>query len=194
MRRLTQLFLMLYTCFCLFPANACAAALERVERWFGQHSFSDTPLSLSLTKNKIQFKGCKQKQYQLALNQQISPMFNVEAIIHYNKGLLNYGVLSQRVKSHEFELVSWWNTGTFRVGFSHKIRPRHEITVPVADTVRLPTSKTAGVYVELPFNEERHIITIGALQESWDADGGALTLPWRTSRDKQVTLQYVIAF
>jgi len=42
----------------------------------------------------------------LALNKRIGSMFNVEGIVHYNKGLLDYGVLSQRVKSHEYEVVS----------------------------------------------------------------------------------------
>lgn len=195
MRRIIKPLLAVCVCPCLLVSTvASASAVEKAERWINQYTSDDNAFSVSLTKNKIQFKGCKQKQYQLALSQQISPQFNVEAVVHYNKGLLDYGVLSQRVRSHEFELVSWWDKGDYRVGLSHKVRPRHEMRIPVADTIQLPTSRTAGIYLEVPFKENSHLLTIGALQESWEADGASLTLPWRTSRDNQVKVQYAFTF
>ena len=115
-------------------------------------------------------------------------------MVNYNKGQLDDGVLSQRVRSHEFEVVSWWDRGDYRVGLSHKVRPRHEMRVPIAGAIQLPTSTTAGVYVEVPFNDNSHILTIGALQESWDSDSASATLPWRTSTDNQLTFQYAVAF
>ena len=173
---------------------ATASVIEKAEQWLNSYSGNDNPFSLTLTKNKIQFKGCKQKQYQLAFSQQFTSQFNLEAVVYYNKGRLDDGVLSQRVRSHEFEVVSWWNRGDYRVGLSHKVRPRHEMRVPIAGAIQLPTSTTAGVYVEVPFNDNSHILTIGALQESWDSDSASATLPWRTSTDNQLTFQYAVAF
>ncbi|WP_338519865.1 hypothetical protein [Alteromonas gracilis] len=195
MQRITKPFLALCACPCLLLSSVVnASAVEKAERWINQYTSSDNAFSMSLTKNKIQFKGCKQKRYQLALSQQIAPQLNIEAIVHYNKGFLDYGILSQRVRSHEFELVSWWDRGNYRVGLSHKVRPSHELRMAVIDTIQLPTSRTAGVYVEVPFNEDSHMLTIGALQESWEADGAALSSPWQSSRDNQVKVQYAISF
>lgn len=195
MRRFVHPILATCICSCLMMAGAAnASVVEKAQQWLNKYSDSDDIFSLTLTKNKIKFKGCKQKQYQLAFSQKIAPMFNIEAIVHYNKGLLDYGVLSQRVKSHEFEVVSWWDRGDYRLGLSHKVRPRHEMRIPVADTIRLPTSTTAGLYVEVPFNEDRHLLTIGAMRESWESGGASLQLPWRSSRDNQVKVQYAITF
>ena len=195
MRRFVHPILAMSICSCLMMAGAAnASVVEKAQQWLNKYSDSDDIFSLTLTKNKIKFKGCKQKQYQLAFSQKIAPMFNIEAIVHYNKGLLDYGVLSQRVKSHEFEVVSWWDRGDYRLGLSHKVRPRHEMRIPVADTIRLPTSTTAGLYVEVPFNEDRHLLTVGAMRESWESGGSSLQLPWRSSRDNQVKVQYAITF
>lgn len=195
MRRFTQPIWALCLSPCLLmPTSGNADVLEKAQEWLNQYAEQDNTFTLSLTKNKIKFKGCKQKQYQLTFNQQLSSQFNIQAIVHYNKGLLDYGVLSQRVRSHEFEVVSWWDTGDFRLGLSHKVRPRHEISIPVADTIALPTSTTAGLYLEVPFKNNQHIVTFGALQESWNADSASFALPWRTSRDSQLTVQYAITF
>ena len=122
MRRLNQSFLArICPCFLLTgAANASVLKRQNAQQIFN----SGDTFSLTLTKTKL-VKGCKQKQYQLHLAK-MAPMFNVEAIVHYNKGLLDYGVMSQRVRSHEFEVVSWWDRGDYRLGLSHKIRPRHE--------------------------------------------------------------------
>lgn len=195
MQRLTKPFVVLCLSANLLISHAATASvIEKAQQWLNSYSGDDNPFSLTFTKNKIQFKGCKQKQYQLSFSQQVSPYFNLEAVVHYNKGRLDYGVLSHRVRSHEFEVVSWWDTGDYRVGLSHKIRPQHEMRVPVAGAIRLPTSTTAGLYVEVPFNEDSHILTIGALQEAWDVDSASATLPWRASTDNKLTLQYAVSF
>ncbi|WP_394222983.1 hypothetical protein [Alteromonas gracilis] len=195
MRRFTQSLLAICICPSVFMAGAANASLvEKAEQWLNNYSDSDDTFSLTLTKNRIKFKGCKQKQYQLAFSQKITPMFNVEAIVHYNKGLLEYGVLSQRVRSHEFEVVSWWDSGDYRVGLSHKVRPRHELSIPVTDRIQLPTSTSAGVYLEIPFKEDTHLLTLGAVRESWESDGASQEIAWRASRDSQVRVQYAITF
>ena len=195
MRRLNQSFLAMCFCPCFLLAGAAnASVVEKAQEWLNKYSDSDDTFSLTLTKNKIKFKGCKQKQYQLAFSQKLAPMFNVEAIVHYNKGLLDYGVMSQRVRSHEFEVVSWWDRGDYRLGLSHKVRPRHEMSNPVADTIRLPTSTSAGLYVEIPFKEDKHLLTVGAMRESWESEGASMQLPWRSSRDNQVKVEYAITF
>jgi len=195
MRRFTQSLLAICICPSVLMAGAAnASVVEKAEQWLNQYSDSDDTFSLTLTKNKIKFKGCKQKQYQLAFSQKIAPMFNIEAIVHYSKGLLEYGVLSQRVRSHEFEVVSWWDNGDYRLGLSHKVRPRHELNIPVTDTIRLPTSTSACVYLEIPFKEDKHLLTFGAMRESWESDGASQEIAWRASRDSQVRVQYAITF
>ena len=86
MRRLNQSFLAMCFCPCFLLAGAAnASVVEKAQEWLNKYSDSDDTFSLTLTKNKIKFKGCKQKQYQLAFSQKLAPMFNVEAIVHYNK-------------------------------------------------------------------------------------------------------------
>ena len=120
MRRFSQLIVMLTALQSAWVSiSVSASAIEDAEQWLSEYVSLDDTFSIALSKNKIRFKGCKQKQYQLVVNQQFTKRFNVEAIVHYNKGLLDYGVLAQRVKSHEFEVVSWWDKGSYRVGLSH---------------------------------------------------------------------------
>ena len=68
------------------------------------------------------------------------------------------------------------------------------MSIPVADTIRLPTSTSAGLYVEVPFNEDKHLLTVGAIRESWESAGASLQLPWRSSRDNQLKVEYAITF
>ena len=103
-------------------------------------------------------------------------------------------MLAQRVKSHEFEVVGWWNKGSYRVGLSHKIRPKHEISIPVAEVIQLPTSTTSSVYFEVPLIEERHTLTVAVSRESWKSASATIQLPWNEAHDNQVKLQYAIAF
>ncbi|AEF04798.1 hypothetical protein C7Y69_12890 [Alteromonas sp. KS69] len=195
MRRFSQLIVMLTALQSAWVSiSVSASAIEDAEQWLSEYVSLDDTFSIALSKNKIRFKGCKQKQYQLVVNQQFTKRFNVEAIVHYNKGLLDYGVLAQRVKSHEFEVVSWWDKGSYRVGLSHKIRPEHEISIPVAEVIQLPTSTTASVYFEVPLMEERHTLTVAASRESWKSDSATIQLPWSKAHDNQVKLQYAIAF
>ncbi len=176
------------------PLTVRASAVERAEKWLNQYAERGDVFSLSLTKNKIKFEGCKQKQYQLALSHKVTNELNIDAVVYYNKGLLDFGVLTQRVRSHEFEVVGWWNKKGYRIGLSHKVRPRHTMTLPLSDTVYLPTSTTAGVYIELPLANNNHLLTLGAMQESWDGNSASINLPWRSSKDNQITLTYAITY
>ena len=58
MRRLNQSFLAMCICPCFLMVGAAnASVVEKAQEWLNKYSSNDDTFSLTLTKNKIKFKG-----------------------------------------------------------------------------------------------------------------------------------------
>lgn len=175
------------------PAAYCGELGDNAARWFANTVNAEETMSVNFTKQRIFFKGCKQKEYQLALSKQFSPVFGLEASMHYDKGELSFGVLSQKVTSKAYEITSWWTVNAFRFGISHKVRSSIKMSSPMTEQLTLPTSQSIGLHMELPGIRKAHSVSVSLSRENWQAST-TNNQTWQEIEDNQINLQYAIAF
>lgn len=176
----------------LMSCSAMAADFsERASEWLGEALSVPGSLAVTLSKQKIMFKGCKQKEYQLAFSKTIAKNLDLEAIAHYEYGMVDFGVLNQKISTRSYELVSWWNRDDYRIGLSHKMQTEHELASPMTEHINLPMSQSVGLYVEMAGLNDDHIMVLSAVHESWENDD---TMPWHQTQDNQIGLRYSMAF
>ncbi|QJR80614.1 hypothetical protein CA267_007395 [Alteromonas pelagimontana] len=166
---------------------------EQAGEWLTDQLALSDSLNVSFTKTKISFKGCSQREYRLAFVQEVTSGMELEAVIHYEEGKLDFGLTDQKVSSQAYEMISWWQMHNYRLGLGKKVVARHDIVSPLATGFTLPKSEAVAVYIELPGLFEAHTVAFAAIQESWTAQED-MSLPWRTSRDNQLNVNYTIAF
>ena len=166
---------------------------DNAAQWLSDTVNAENTLSVSFTKQRIHFKGCNQKEYQLAFSKQLTPVFALEASMHYDKGELSFGALSQKVTSQAYEITSWWTFDELRLGVSHKVRTSLRMSSPMTEQLSLPTSQAVGFHLELPGMKQAHSMSVSLTRENWHASTTNNTT-WQEIEDNQINLQYAIAF
>ncbi|MEW9797301.1 hypothetical protein [Alteromonas sp. CYL-A6] len=175
-------------------SSMCAASPAPVT-WLKTLVQDEADIEVAMEKQRFSFKGCRQSQYQLSFTKDISSVWNVEAVAHYNRGTLQFGTLRQQVQTRSVEFIAWWQQSGYRVGLMHKAQPRHRIALPMGDELNLPTSQTSGVYMEMPLDtDENQSIRLAALHQTWSDNDATVSLPWKRNQDNQVSLHYSVAF
>ncbi|RDV26743.1 hypothetical protein DXV75_07080 [Alteromonas aestuariivivens] len=194
MRTLIKQTAVLAFCLAVTSVTRAASLPEQTKNWLiNQLSFSDS-FFVTLNKQRIAFQGCKQQEYQLAFTQEFGPAFQLQGIAHYEKARLHEGFVAQRVKSQAYEILSWWNFSSIRIGVGRKFRNEHEIALPMAQLLRLPTSRAVALHLEFAGMRDDHTVALSAVRETWQAQKNDLSLPWHRSLDNQLYLSYQIAF
>ena len=177
-----------------FQAEAGSLFNERTEAWLKEHLDVSKQFAVSLTRNKIKFNGCQQKDYRLSMSARLSDNISVETLVRYGKGVLEFGAFNQRVTSHSYELISWWQNEDFRYGIGSGERPAHDLDLPVSGSLALPDSRTLSVYLETEGLEDDHVMSFSLRRETWLGDTSDLTLNWDKSYDNQLQFGYRITF
>ena len=75
-----------------FQVHAGSLFSEKAEAWLKKHLEVSKQFAVSLTKNKIKFNGCQQKDYKLSMSLQLSDNTSVETLALYGRGVLEFGV------------------------------------------------------------------------------------------------------
>ncbi|MEC7690778.1 MAG: hypothetical protein VYE47_08215 [Pseudomonadota bacterium] len=181
----------------LLTPQVCLASSsigDQAEAWLEEKLDYSGDISVSLSKNKIRFNGCRQKDYKLSLATRISDTVNLEAVASYGRAVMDFGVFSQRVTSRAYELITWWEQPAYRVGVASGVRPAHDIDLPVSGSFALPDSNTVSVYLETEGAEENHTMSFAVRRETWHGDTSDITLSQDKSYDNQVQLGYRVSF
>ena len=173
--------------------GSCGVKLSDDAKAWLNSKFTDN-LAVSFSKDKIAFKGCKQKSYQLNFTQALDSGMRLQGTLMYDKGVMSHGHLSQRVSTHAIQLASWWDYEDFSFGLSAKQQSRHEISIPFSQPIDLPRSQTLGLHFLMPGILESHEWEIAAIHDKWSAEDSQLTLPWDSSYNNRVELSYSISF
>ena len=174
-------------------AAICGELGDNAAQWFSDTFNAENTFSVDFTKQRIHFKGCNQKEYKLAMSKQFSPLFALEASMHYDKGELSFGALSQKVTSQAYELTSWWTMDELRFGISHKVRTSLRMSSPMTEKLSLPTSQSVGVHIEFPGIKEAHSMSVSLARENWQSST-TNNQTWQEIEDNQINLQYAITF
>lgn len=180
----------------LAPGTCSASASfgEKAEEWLSDKIDIADAVSVSLSKNKIKFDGCRQKDYRLSIATSLTSAINVEAVARYGRGVLEFGVFNQRVTSRAYELITWWQQPDYRMGLASQLRPAHSLDLPMSGSFALPDSTTFSVYFETEGWQEAHTLSFALRRESWRANSSDLTLSWDRSADNQIQMAYRIGF
>lgn len=184
--------------YCLITALCAPGAMagqlgDNAAKWLSDTVNAENTVAVSFTKQRIHFKGCNQKAYQLGFSKQFTPAFALEASLHYDKGELSFGALSQKVTSQAYEVISWWTVDELRFGVSHKVRTSLKMSSPMTEQLSLPTSQSVGFHLVLPGRKEAHSLSVSLTRENWQAST-TNNQTWQEIEDNQVNLQYAIAF
>ncbi|MBU3020753.1 hypothetical protein [Aestuariibacter sp. A3R04] len=180
-----------------FAPSICVAGSsigEQAESWLSEKVDVSDRISVSLSKNKIKFDGCRQKDYKLSVATSLTRNINVEAIARYGRGVLEFGVFNQRVTSRAYELITWWQQPNYRMGLASQLRPAHDLDLPMSGSFSLPDSTTFSVYLETQGWRDAHTLSFALRRESWRANSSDLVLSWDRSADNQIHLGYKIGF
>lgn len=177
-----------------FQAHAGSLLSEKSEAWLKKHLDVSKQFAISLTRNKIKFSGCQQKDYRLSMSAHLSDNMSVETLVLYGRGQLDFGVFNQRVTSRSYELISWWNNEDFRYGIATGLRPAHDLDLPMSGSLALPDSRTLSVYLETDGFREDHVVSFALRRETWLGSTSDLTLDWDKSYDNQLQFGYRINF
>ncbi|MCW8109792.1 hypothetical protein OPS25_14895 [Alteromonas ponticola] len=150
--------------------------------------------AVTFTKKKLRFNGYKQREYELTMAQHLSPRMTIEATLHYEKGRQDYGVLNQKVSSKGYQLASWYQMGSYAWGISNRVVSAHEINIPLAETIDLPTSQAVSLNMRTEGFRDTHHLLFSAVREKWSAENPALGLSWNKAYDNQLRMNYSIVF
>ena len=177
-----------------FQVHAGSLFSEKAEAWLKKNLEVSKQFAVSLTKNKIKFNGCQQKDYKLSMSLQLSDNTSVETLALYGRGVLEFGVFNQRVTSRSYEVISWWHNEDFRYGIATGLRPAHDLDLPMSGSLALPDSRTLSVYLETDGFKEDHVLSFAMRRETWLGNTSDLALNWDKSYDNQLQLGYRISF
>lgn len=188
-----QRWVVLVTVVMVSSKGFCGVSLSDGAKDWLHSQFSDG-LAVSFSKDKIAFKGCKQKSYQVDFTQTFETGMRLQGSLLYDKGSMSHGHLVQRVSTHAFQVASWWDYDDFSVGLSAMQQSRHQISLPFTQPINLPRSQTLGVHLQMPGFYDAHEWELIATHNKWTADQSEIALPWTNSYNNQLEVSYRIAF
>ncbi len=191
--RLSNILALLFVSVTMASGHAVADE-EGSLTWLEARVKASTAVDLQMDKAQFAFRGFRQTQYALSLVRELASDWQFEAIAHYRRGALDYGALSQKVRTQAYELIAWHTFERVRMGVSHAAQPHHQIALS-DQHVNLPTSETLAVHVDVPISRStEQVVRISFLRETWSADNMSLPVDWQRRRDSQVQLAYSMAF
>ncbi|MCC2617419.1 hypothetical protein LJ739_14295 [Aestuariibacter halophilus] len=172
----------------------------------GVHAQNDSPLKASLEwlasqlpdsteyrfeKTKIAFAGCRHRDYSLMFIQPLSDRVDLEAGVTYAKGVLNWGVYSQRLSATTLQITPRFRVNenlSVGVGWEKQQAPRFQ--AGVSTDVRLPSSERVSVTSRWLLDNQAHQVDVEISRQRWQAS--AATGSWfeRGDVDTRVTLSY----
>lgn len=96
--------LMLLVCLvCAAPCLAEKSLMQSSINWIVDSLPDNT--TFSYDSDSIRFKGCKQREYQMLFEHNLSQNISVEAALGYSKAKLHWGVFSQKVSVYQTSII-----------------------------------------------------------------------------------------
>ncbi|WP_100657979.1 hypothetical protein [Alteromonas flava] len=150
-------------------------------------------LEFSFEKRKIQFRGCKQKAYDLVITRQFGDDFSVDMSLGYAKGRNSFGVYSHTVLVKEFELMPRWQLGEFTIGLGLKKQSSHSLRSSHAASIQLPLRQAWAFELDLPTFNKAHAFRMKLEHEKWQHVDSIATIN-NAASNNAIALEYAIAF
>lgn len=176
-----------------FQCNAEDNFWKNSANWVKQSLPQDTKISFN--KSKIKFKGCKHKEYEIALNQPISEDLTLEGGITYAKGRLNWGINKQKISLIRYSLVPRYqlsNRVSIGAGVIYQSAP--EFKASFGASFDLPKSQIFLVNTRFKGIRDDHQVEIELSSHSWEATSTTGSWLERGAADNQLSVSYSAFF
>ena len=125
---------------------------------------------LEFNKASIKFKGCKQKDYQLQLTQNINSHLYVESSIGYAYGKLSLGAHTQKVSVKEWSIVPRYQLSEkLDVGFGMVVQSAPEFKTSKGAQIDLPKNSTWLFTTRFKSLSDKHYFEVALSSQQWQA-------------------------
>jgi hypothetical protein len=161
--------------------------------WAKQSLPQDTKISFN--KSKIKFRGCKHREYEIAINKPISDTLTLEGGITYAKGRLNWGINNQKISLIRYSFVPRLqlnNRVSLGAGVVYQSSP--EFRSSFGSSFDLPESQMLLVNSRFKGLREDHQVEIELSSHKWDATNPAGNWFERGAADNKLTVSYAAFF
>ena len=136
--------------------------------WLKQSLPEDTKLEFS--KEKITFKGCRQRDYQLLLSQYFNDDFFVEAHIGYASGKLNWGAYQQKVSVKAWSLVPYYQLSErVNLGLGIVMQSAAEFKTSQGVDFQLPQNTTWLLSSRIQGSTKQHYLQVSITRQQWQS-------------------------
>lgn len=150
---------------------------------------------LQFNKASIKFKGCKQKDYQLQLTQNINSNLYLETSVGYAYGKLNWGAHSQKVSVKEWSIVPRYQLNEkIDVGFGMVAQSAPEFKTSHGAQIDLPKNSTWLVSTRFKSLSDKHYVEVAVSSQQWQASSETGNWFARGLADNKLNVSYRAVF
>lgn len=146
---------------------------------------------LEFKQNHIKFAGCRQRDYQLLLNQLVSKNLHIETAIGYEKGELTLGAYKQKVSMHEWSFIPRYQINSLlNLGFGVVRQMAVQFESANGADGQFPNSTQWLLSSRTPGLEEDHYLEVAISSQQWQRTKIAGNWLERGQADKKVNVSY----
>ncbi|MFT4937145.1 MAG: hypothetical protein ACI88A_000159 [Paraglaciecola sp.] len=150
---------------------------------------------LEFNKASIKFKGCRQKDYQLLLTQNINSHLYLETSVGYAYGKLSWGAHSQKVSVKEWSLVPRYQLSEkLDVGLGMIVQSAPEFKTSQDTQLDLPKNSTWILSTRFKSLSDQHYFEVAVSSQQWEASSATGNWFARGLADNKLNVSYRAIF
>lgn len=179
----------------LFSLTFSCSAFAENDLWEITLDWLQTSLpeqsQLEFNQKHIEFDGCRQRDYQLLLNQRVSNNWHIETAIGYEKGELTLGAYKQKVSMREWSVIPRYQINSLlNVGFGVVRQMAVQFETASSADRQFPNSTRWLLSSRTPGLEEDHYLEVTLSRQQWQRTNIAGNWLGRGQGDKKVNVSY----
>jgi hypothetical protein len=146
---------------------------------------------LEFNKASIKFEGCRQKDYQLMLTQNINSHLYLETSVGYAYGKLSWGAHSQKVSVKEWSLVPRYQLSEkMDVGLGMIVQSAPEFKTSQGAQIDLPKNATWLFSTRFKSSSDKHYLEVAMSSQQWQATSETGNWFARGRADNKLNVSY----
>ncbi|MFT5674591.1 MAG: hypothetical protein ACI808_000513 [Paraglaciecola sp.] len=150
---------------------------------------------IDFNKASIKFKGCRQKDYQLMLTQNINSNLYLETSVGYAYGKLSWGAHSQKVSVKEWSLVPRYQLNEkIDVGLGMVVQSAPEFKTSQGVQFDLPKNSTWLLSTRFKNSSDKHYFEVAMSSQQWQATSETGNWFVRGRADNKLNVSYRALF
>lgn len=150
---------------------------------------------LEFNKEKVTFKGCRQRDYQLQLTQYFKNDFFIETSLGYASGKLNWGAYNQKISVKEWSLVPRYQLSErVNFGFGIVMQTAPEFKTSQGVDLELPKNMTWVLSSRIQGLTKQHYMELSVTSQRWQSSNASGTWFEQGRADNKLNISYQAFF